>query len=117
MADLINAKFFYKFDIIFLKIKIYYENRDLVNLENIILLLKNNLRTEVIFNKAEEEKYEYLIYCLNLLVKAHRIYEKTQNVFDFEYLLKKIESRQSFALRIWLREKVKEFIAEHKRKG
>jgi hypothetical protein len=115
MADLINAKFFYKFDIIFLKIKIYYENRDLVNLENMIQILKNNLKTEVIFNKAEEEKYEYLLYCLNLLVKAHRLYEKTQDVFDFEYLLKKIESKQSFALRIWLREKVKEFIKEHKR--
>jgi hypothetical protein len=116
IADLIYAKFFYKFDIIFLKIKIYYENRDLVNLENMIQILKNNLRTEVIFNKAEEEKYEYLMYCLNLLVKAHRIYEKTQDVFDFEYLLKKIESKQSFALRIWLREKVKSFISERKRK-
>lgn len=111
-----NAKFFYKFDLIFLKIKIYYENQDMVSLENMVHILRNNLETEVIFNKNEVEKYEYLIYCLNLLVKAHAKYDKTLDIFDFEYLMKKIESKPSFAIRKWLEDKVREFIRKHQRK-
>lgn len=110
-----NAKFFYKFDLIFLKIKIFYEEQDLVNLENMIHILKNNLQTAEIFNANEIKKFEYLIYCLNLLLKAHAKYEMKQDIIDFEFILKKIDSKPSFALRNWLREKVTTFIKGNKK--
>ena len=109
-AKLNNAKFFYKFDLIFLKIKLYYETGDLVSLENMAGILKHNLQTAEIFNANEMKKFEYLIYCLQLLIKAHEKYEKKQDLLDFEYLLKKIDAKPSFAIRNWLREKVIEFI-------
>ncbi|MFZ4591430.1 MAG: hypothetical protein ACOYN6_10560 [Ignavibacteria bacterium] len=109
-----NAKFFYKFDLIFLKIKLYYDMEDLVSLENMAGILKHNLQTAEIFNANEMKKFEYLIYCLNLLIKAHAKYEKTEDIFDFEYLLKKIDAKPSFAIRNWLREKVISFIKENK---
>ncbi|MCX6156573.1 MAG: hypothetical protein NTY74_01190 [Ignavibacteriae bacterium] len=110
-----NAKFFYKFDLIFLKIKLFYEMQDFVSLENMLHILKHNLQTAEIFNANEVKKFEYLIYCLNLLIKAHTKYEKTEDIFDFEFVLKKIDAKPSFAIRNWLREKVTEFIKENKK--
>lgn len=114
--SLTNLKYYYRLDIYRIKIKIYYAQNDFYNFENTIRNMKDYVKKIKILSNSDIVKYKYLFGYLELLIRAHRKYDKTRNILDFEFLLTKIESTPIFTMRKWIEEKVSEFIRVHNSK-
>jgi hypothetical protein len=108
-----TPKFFYKIDIQTLKIKLFYEKNDLVEMKNIIQNFKEYLLENKSAVKHEETKYFAMLKNLELLILERNKYEKRNNISGIEFLRKKIEREPGFIIRSWVMEKIDEFINEH----
>ncbi|MCX6156450.1 MAG: hypothetical protein NTY74_00535 [Ignavibacteriae bacterium] len=106
-------RFFYKIDIQTLKIKLFYEKNDLVEMKNIIHNFKEYLLENKSAVKHEEAKYFAMLKNLELLILERNKYEKRSNISGIEFLRKKIEREPGFNIRSWVMEKIDEFIKDH----
>jgi hypothetical protein len=111
-----NTKFLYRYDINNLIIRNYFELSDFVSLENILHNYKLFIKEDDFLTKYDKERYRYFVYCMKKYLVAYNRYEKKQNIFDFEYLLKLISKNPNFVMKNWLNEKVNEFILNHNKK-
>ncbi len=108
-----NLQVYFKFDLFILLIRSYYE---LNNFEEILKTLHNYLyylNNGSYFNKFDKERYKYFHKFMNKFVTIYFKYEKTQNVDEFEYLLKQTESIKTFVMKNWLKEKLIIIISRH----
>lgn len=111
-----NAKFLYKYDLYNLIIKNCFEIEKYDKIENILHNYKEYIYRDDFLTKYDKERYSYFVYCMKKFLIAKYKYESRHNLFDFEYLSKIINAKQSFAMKNWLNKKVVDFIAKHHKK-
>ena len=111
--NLKSPKYYYKLDTYALKTKIFYELNEYSNLEDNIHNFKEYIADIKQITKNDRERHDYLIMCLNKLMKAHKKFDKSGSIIEFEYLLNIISKKSSFVMSKWITEKVKEFIEEY----
>lgn len=116
VEKLTNPKDLYKYDIVNLKIKIFYALNRFEDIECLLHNYTEILKNDSCLTKNDYAKYYYLVVFMRKYLLAYYNYETTHDTFKFEYLLKLIAKRTDFSMKNWLLKIVTDFITKHNAK-
>jgi hypothetical protein len=109
---IIRPKVLYRYDMINLMIKNYFEMGDFVSVEKYLPNYKKFIDTDSYLTKNDKERYRTLVTIMKEFIWRYHKSFKDENVFELEHLTEIIDSKTSFVMKNWLREKVTEIISE-----
>jgi hypothetical protein len=93
-------------------IKNYFEMGDFVSVEKYLPNYKKFIDTDSYLTKNDKERYRTLVTIMKEFIWRYHKSFKDENVFELEHLTEIIDSKTSFVMKNWLREKVTEIISE-----
>jgi hypothetical protein len=88
-------------------------------MEEVVNLLHNYKKysqKDTILTGNDKDRYNFLATKMNKFINARFKYDKNQKISNIEYILSLIEAKQSFVMKNWLTQKVRNFIDDHYRK-
>jgi hypothetical protein len=111
-----SPKYFYRYDIFDLLIKANYELGNMEEVMNLLHNYKKYSQKDTILTGNDKDRYNFLATKMNKFINARFKYDKNQKISNIEYILSLIEAKQSFVMKNWLTQKVRNFIDDHYRK-
>lgn len=116
-AELLNnAKSHYKYDILNLLIKANYELENFERIRELLHNYKGFIKKDVLLTNTDKTRYNLFVSNMSSLLNNHNNYLATNNIFDYEYLLKQIEGNTYFSLKNWITERINNVISTHHKK-
>ncbi|MCX6157245.1 MAG: hypothetical protein NTY74_04605 [Ignavibacteriae bacterium] len=103
-----NTKFIYKYDILNLELKIYFETKNYEAMEKVLHNYRDIIQKEELFTKNDKESYNLMLDYFRMLNNAEKIYSSEKDITEYAILNKKILSDRRFAMRKWILNKIEE---------
>lgn len=107
---IIRPKVLYRYDMINLLIKNYFEMGDFVSVEKYLPNYKMFIDNDSYLTINDKERYKTLVRMMKEFIWRYHKSIKDENVLELEHLIKIMDLEVSFVMKNWLREKVTEII-------
>lgn len=110
--------FYFKYDLINLELKIYFENFNIELIERAIHNYKENVKHDTFLSALDKSRFNKLLkYYRNLVYLKEKLSIDKKYITDIYHLKNKIENETGFVMKIWMKEKVNEIISEYENKS
>ncbi|MDD5362217.1 MAG: hypothetical protein PHN88_08795 [Ignavibacteria bacterium] len=106
-------KFVYKYDLINIEMKIYFEKADFFSLDRIFHNYRETVKKDLLLTKYDKSRFMIFFKHLSELIRIINAPESKERQFSLEYLRSTITKENSFVMRKWMLEKLDEKLNSH----
>ena len=109
--------FFYKYDILNLEFKIYYETKNIEPIERTIHNYKQMIKTDSFLTKNDKKRHtSFLKFYQSFIFLTFKLKKRKNFLREISYLRDQIINEKTFTMKKWLITKANELIVIHKKK-
>jgi hypothetical protein len=109
-------KFLYKYDLLNLEIKIYYDRGDFMSLDRVFHNYRETIKKDKILTKYDKVRILIFVKYFSELIRIIRSPESNDILFSLEYLLDHVQKENSFIMKKWMIEKIEHKIESIKKR-
>jgi len=116
--DIKLKSFYYKYDLINLELKIYFESFNIELIDRAIHNYRESVKHDSYLTALDKTRFNKLLkYYRNLVYMKEKLITDKKYITDIHILKDRIESDAGFVMKNWLKEKTEEILAENERKS